>query len=716
MKSRGRSPASVTSGGGGSIVVMAPTAMHHQNQTTISSNLSDSKRKSLGPVTVAKTNSSIDENYESKTRRKSKGPGSNAGSDHINLNSSSSYLAQQRSKASSITGGHASSSGHRRIPSEAESSLSDLLYMKADPTSPILLQQRRDSSHEHPDLSKTPQQQQTTTMIDSSTLGNSIFYDELDSSVVAGTIAGGALAGLALHNRTVSHSTPDPAMTQKALEKVQEKIDKTRDRMKEEQTTQDKDVKEYLDLSSKADASQQTMLKQLFEKKNQKSSQNINHLQQKLEGYNRQKAELQESGLRPRQSKRIGQGLKNVKDGISGMGSSVISKPKELAAHLLNRRRFGSADNLNHLSKDETGTKEGSSGRNGHGGHGGSISFRPGSAGKAKANSNSLPRENSGGGFSTVLRGGGGQSTAPTSRKTSSSGKRKCISDDGRRSEKAESERSAATSASEAEQKRIVANGKQRSPSRGESASHHHTAASAAAHAVAAVAAAAAGQAKSSTSPKQQPQQQPVIIDNSAEFNAVMEELNMHKELVDRLREEMEEMRRDFNSELEFLTEDRNERFRELESQVNDLTELHQREIENIKSGVNDMEEKVQYQSEERLRDISEHLSALEMKLTTLEHQQNQQQYLNIEGLDSSDTRAVMMKFLQAVITLIHVILFVLGTVMNLAKPFLKTTTRALVTIVVAIISISAYHRPETLQNFYNRFLLSTTGTAEAVS
>lgn len=48
---------------------------------------------------------------------------------------------------------------------------------------------------------------------------------------------------------------------------------------------------------------------------------------------------------------------------------------------------------------------------------------------------------------------------------------------------------------------------------------------------------------------------------------------------------------------------------------MNDLTELHQHEIENIKSGVNDMEDKVQYQSEERLLDIKEHLQTLETKV-----------------------------------------------------------------------------------------------------
>lgn len=59
------------------------------------------------------------------------------------------------------------------------------------------------------------------------------------------------------------------------------------------------------------------------------------------------------------------------------------------------------------------------------------------------------------------------------------------------------------------------------------------------------------------------------------------------------------------------------ERFRSerLEEQVNDLTELHQNEVENLKQTITDMEEKVQYQSEERLRDIHEMLESCQTKV-----------------------------------------------------------------------------------------------------
>lgn len=59
------------------------------------------------------------------------------------------------------------------------------------------------------------------------------------------------------------------------------------------------------------------------------------------------------------------------------------------------------------------------------------------------------------------------------------------------------------------------------------------------------------------------------------------------------------------------------ERFKSerLEEQINDLTELHQNEVENLKQALADMEEKVQYQSEERLRDIHEMLEHCQTKV-----------------------------------------------------------------------------------------------------
>ena len=116
------------------------------------------------------------------------------------------------------------------------------------------------------------------------------------------------------------------------------------------------------------------------------------------------------------------------------------------------------------------------------------------------------------------------------------------------------------------------------------------------------------------------------------------------------------------------------------------------------------MEEKVQYQSEERLMDIKEHLQGLEAKVNSLEHQQAQQQYINIDGLENSDARAIFMKLLTAIITVIHVGLFFIGTFLSLSKPFLRTKLRVSLTFIALLISFFAYRHMESVEMFLAYF------------
>ncbi|TRY63568.1 hypothetical protein TCAL_08692 [Tigriopus californicus] len=460
---------------------------------------------------------------------------------------------------------------------------------------------------------------------DNSGLGNSLFYDDPD------------------HDHPVSQ-TPDPVVTQKAIEQVMNKIERTKDLIREQQTSRDKNVNEYLKLSSNADGLQQGRIKKVFEKKNQESAQSIQHLQKKLDDYQRKMIDLQEGGIKAKQGHKLGQGFRsvrgNIRDGISGMSNTVMAKPKEFA-HLL-RHKFGSADNLSSLSKEcDSDSRVKKETRVHHG-------------------SASLPRENSGGVYS-----------GETNSRDGSHSRRKCISDDGRRSERSES---IATTASEDRPLPLDEDPVAISPQRHMTANHQ------------------------------------ISSDTSADWKTVMQELTLHKEEVDHLREEIDEMRQFFKQEIERLNYQLQEkdRFERLEEQMNDMTELHQHEIENIKSGVNDMEDKVQYQSEERHLDIKEHLQSLETKVTSLEHQQNQQQYLNIEGLDNTDARAIMMKLLTAVITVIHILLFIMGTSMSLAKPFLRTTSRMFTTCLVVVLSIYAYYQQESLTELYHKYRVTS--------
>lgn len=118
------------------------------------------------------------------------------------------------------------------------------------------------------------------------------------------------------------------------------------------------------------------------------------------------------------------------------------------------------------------------------------------------------------------------------------------------------------------------------------------------------------------------------------------------------------------------------ERFRSerLEEQINDLTELHQNEVENLKQNITDMEEKVQYQSEDRLRDIQEMLESCQTKIWKMEHQQQQhQQYVTLEGIDNSNARALVVKLINVVLTVLQVVLLVVATGAGIMMPFLRT-------------------------------------------
>lgn len=536
------------------------------------------------------------------------------------------------------------------VAATAEESLTLPANMSSSSVSP--------SHHVRHHSSTLPMAFSSCSEADNSSLGNSIFYD--DPEVMA------QLSG-----------TPDPALTQKAIEHYQAKITKTKEHIKEVQTSLDANVDEYLKLSANAtDGVQQQRVKQVFEKKNQKSAAQIAQLQRKLDEYNRkvrdlEKHGLERHGLQKPKMRDIGQGLKqvggNIRDGISGMSSSVMAKPKEFANFVLRHHKYGSADNLSAMPPSSDSSKGETNNR---------------AKEEKKPNSSSLPREGSAGGGSLLSN----------ERQSSYEERRKCLSEDGglrHRTGGLPSEGSDATSSS--------------IPPPGTKSQSSH------------------GQVQQQLGPAvtNSPQRRPNFTSEEAatEWNAIVQELTLHKEEVDRLREEMEELRQQCKQDVEALTyklyEER-ESYARLELQINDLTDLHQHEMENMRSAINDMEEKVQYQSEERLLDIKEHLQSLETKVTSMEHQQVQQQYLNIEGLDSSDARAIMMKLLNALITFVHVILFLIGTFMNLAKPFLRTTSRLLMTTVIVIVSVCAYHQQEALLALFLKLKKSAASAAAA--
>lgn len=113
------------------------------------------------------------------------------------------------------------------------------------------------------------------------------------------------------------------------------------------------------------------------------------------------------------------------------------------------------------------------------------------------------------------------------------------------------------------------------------------------------------------------------------------------------------------------------------------------------------MEEKVQYQSDERLRDVNEvlencqtrvskfsiHFISLALsfinnntfdffycheQITKMEHL-SQQQYVTVEGIDNSNARALIVKLINVVLTVLQVVLLLVATAAGIIMPFLKT-------------------------------------------
>jgi len=94
-----------------------------------------------------------------------------------------------------------------------------------------------------------------------------------------------------------------------------------------------------------------------------------------------------------------------------------------------------------------------------------------------------------------------------------------------------------------------------------------------------------------------------------------------------------------------------------------------------LKQNIVDMEEKVQYQSEERSRDIYEMLESCQTRISRMEHQQHQhlQQLVNLDSLENSNARALVLKLINVVLTILQVIFLLLGTITSIVAPFLKT-------------------------------------------
>uniref|UniRef100_A0A3P8QU75 Transmembrane and coiled-coil domain family 2 n=1 Tax=Astatotilapia calliptera TaxID=8154 RepID=A0A3P8QU75_ASTCA len=426
----------------------------------------------------------------------------------------------------------------------------------------------------------------------------------------------------------ISAVAGEPQRTRAALEHLQQKILKVTEQIRVEQEARDDNVAEYLKLAHNADKQQASRIKQVFEKKNQKSAQTIAHLHKKLEHYHKKLKEIEQNGP-ARQPKDVlrdmQQGLKdvgaNVRAGISGFGggvvegvkggvsalthTAVVSKPREFAS--LIRNKFGSADNIAHL-KDTL--------EDGVGGHAEDTPTPRALSGSAtlvsspkygsddecsSATSGSGAGSNSGG----AGGGGGGGMLGPTM-------------------------------------------GSPRLD--GHHHHHHHM---------------------------------------HSSWDSLLEGLQEIKASQTHMEDAIEDMKGQLQSDYSYMTQCLQEeryRYERLEEQLNDLTELHQNEMTNLKQELASMEEKVAYQSYERARDIQEAVESCLTRITKLELQQQQQQVVQLEGVENANARALLGKLINVILALMAVLLVFVSTLANFITPLMKTRARVAATVLLTLL------------------------------
>ncbi|XP_053681008.1 transmembrane and coiled-coil domains protein 1 isoform X1 [Anopheles nili] len=501
-----------------------------------------------------------------------------------------------------------------------------------------------------------------------------------------------------------------------AYDRITTKIACTKELIRKEQETRDSNVNEYLKLAANADKQQLQRIKAVFEKKNQKSANNISQLQKKLESYNKRYKDMQQtqqkqqqqaahqqqhsqqlqhqqqqqaaaaannmllqqqqqqqqqqqgvqltggsqtlppnlqqlatatsqqqqSFLQPREMLRdVGQGLRNVggniRHGVTGLSATVISKPRKFA-HLI-RNKFGSADNINQLTS----------------------TWYTGSAADSELSG------------MDVTGGAEGQQTTPnTSGPGAGTGQSNqhntSISDsEGRRAGGAHGQ-----AAGQHQQLHAMSSGhRHHGPGPGGKYSEHDSECSS---------------VTSDSIPLGSDKHRLSCSQRCVNYKALAELRDEYQKLKERL-DRVELIQKDV-SELSMSLE--NERYRadRLEEQINDLSELHQNERENLKQAIADLEEKVQYQSDERLRDVNEILENCQTRISKME-QLSQQQYVTVEGIYNSNARAVVVKLINVVLTVLQVILLLVATVAGIIVPFLKTRLRVLTTLFCTLVLIA---------------------------
>ncbi|KAJ6222266.1 hypothetical protein RDWZM_000811 [Blomia tropicalis] len=460
-----------------------------------------------------------------------------------------------------------------------------------------------------------------------------------------------------------SASTPSDEI-KRAIAQLEQKIRKTKEAIKDEQMKCNENVNEYLKLSANAELSQSQRIKSVFEKNNQKSAQKISRYQKKLKRYDQEIKDIKERGIYYRHTReRLRDVGTNIKEGISGLsggviegiksgihtaGETVITKPKEFF------KRNTADSSIEKGNNDQTESNL---------------------LGGLGADTHELHHTSS------------GNSGLLNSHSHTHSHSTKCTSDE---------ESSSITSGSGHLGTRSHNNSlhQSNSPLRIKPLKNKMI----------------TPFSESITPTTCQPA---LELYSSGEIEQLNMRIDERNQECDRLNAELTMLKSQFQSDCTILNQsllDERYRVERIEEQLNDLTELHQKEIENLKQTITDLEEKIQYQTEERHRDVHEMLESFQTRISRMEHQQHQhlQQLVNLDSLENSNARALVLKLINVLLTVLQVILLLVATIANILVPFLHTRMRIFTSAIVIILFTFVFqHWPElsiwTRQKLYEK-------------
>ncbi|XP_062402789.1 transmembrane and coiled-coil domain protein 3-like isoform X2 [Sardina pilchardus] len=450
---------------------------------------------------------------------------------------------------------------------------------------------------------------------------------------------------------------PDFRRSRASLSGLQQKALKVTEQLKIEQTARDANVAEYLKLVNSADKQQVARIRQVFEKKHQKSTQTIANLQRKLEQYHRR--------------------MKDCEGGSSGGHNTSNSSPSPLRRNTSGVSNASSnASPSNAVKDDSPGSKRDQQQQqqlrdmtSGSGRHPTLDKIRTIGPGVSLSPPFffSKPRE-----FANLIRNKFGSADNIAHLKTS------LDVPSGFQQEGGEASRALSSSANMVDKPKYPSDDEECST--GTSVS-----------------------ADSNGNPLSGP------ADGQERVDLLLEEMREIRESQSSLADDMEALKDQFKSDYVLLTQTLQEekyRYERLEDQLNDLTELHQHEMANLKQVLASIEEKVAYQANERARDLTEALESCQTRVFKLELQQQQQQTVQWES--GGDARVLLGRCINILLALATVVLVCVSTAAKFTAPMLRSRLHVLGTSLGLLLLAFCWKHWEQLQCAVERLLVPT--------